>query len=239
VPSGAPGPVLWGLVDLALSENTPAEAVITLRPAFSIAGKVAVDGAALDPASLLVRARPLSAELSLVGEPARVQPDGSFELTGLSSGSYRLDVEGLPASWAIQSMRRDDADILDTPLDVVADTAGVLIGLTNRPSRIAGRLLDAQGRPAIGCRIVVFPLQRVAWGPASRRTLMVPVASDGGYAVSGLTAGAYLLVAITDLDDNDLHDPTFLESLVPAAVPIALTPGEHRALDLRIGGEPE
>jgi len=44
--------------------------------------------------------------------------------------------------------------------------------------------------------------------------------------------GKYLLAAVTDIDRNEQFDPAFLASIVPAAVPLILQPGEKKVQDL-------
>ena len=47
-----------------------------------------------------------------------------------------------------------------------------------------------------------------------------------------LPPGDYLLAAVTDLERNEEYDPAFLASLVTAAVPVTLLPGQRKVQDL-------
>ena len=45
-----------------------------------------------------------------------------------------------------------------------------------------------------------------------------------------------LVAALTDLDPDDLLDPSVLETLAPSAVKVSLADGEQKSQDMRIGG---
>ena len=47
--------------------------------------------------------------------------------------------------------------------------------------------------------------------------------------------GDYLLAALADMQNEDLHSREFLEALVPAAVRVTLIEGKTTRQDLRIG----
>jgi len=59
-------------------------------------------------------------------------------------------------------------------------------------------------------------------------------ATDGRFRIEALPEGAYLLAALTDVQDEDLADPAFLASLASAAVTVTLVDGESSSIDLRI-----
>jgi len=42
------------------------------------------------------------------------------------------------------------------------------------------------------------------------------------------------MVAFGDAEPDDPSDPRFLEPLLPAAIPLTLTPGERKVQDIRI-----
>jgi hypothetical protein len=62
----------------------------------------------------------------------------------------------------------------------------------------------------------------------------VRTGADGRFAVRDLPAGEYLVAAVSDVDAASLADAAFLESLLPAAVPLRLGDGERKSQDLTI-----
>jgi hypothetical protein len=59
--------------------------------------------------------------------------------------------------------------------------------------------------------------------------------TNGRYSMAGLPPGNYLVAALTSIEPGDLADPAFFEIVAAAAVPISLTRGENRTLDLKLG----
>jgi hypothetical protein len=130
---------------------------------------------------------------------------------------------------------------LDTPLEVVAGQDSTLtMTMTDQATEIAGMLIDQLGRPAPEYSVIVFSADRSHWGTAPRRTSgVVKVGSDGGYRITGLPAGSYVLCVVTDVEPNSVADPSFLEELARAGVALTLTEGEKRRQDFKIGtGDP-
>jgi hypothetical protein len=60
------------------------------------------------------------------------------------------------------------------------------------------------------------------------------LSSDGRYRISGLPPGDYYLAVITDVSHDNLDDPSFLESLIPAAVKVVLGEGERKVQDYKV-----
>ena len=116
----------------------------------------------------------------------------------------------------------------------------VLLTFTDQTTEIGGRLVDGANRPAPEYFVFVFPTNRSFWFQGSRR-MRPPTrpANDGGFRVLGLPPGEYYVAALTEFDQNDLYDASFLEQLIPAAFKITLAEGEKRTQDLRIAGGKE
>jgi len=87
-------------------------------------------------------------EGAVSGISARSKPDGSFEILGLSDGSYWLD-----ASWS--SDRDDDGDEpwLDAYVEHVEAGGKPVTLVLARGATIEGRLRDAHGEPVVGAHV--------------------------------------------------------------------------------------
>jgi hypothetical protein len=113
----------------------------------------------------------------------------------------------------------------------------VVVTLTDRTAELAGTLVDATDRPASGYYIVVFPTDRTYWAGASRRVPpAVRSATDGTFRFAGLRAGDYHVVALTDVDPQDL-DAALLAQLVPAAISVSLQDGDRKVQNLKMGAK--
>ena len=168
--------------------------------------------------------------------PLSPQQDGSFTFRGVAPGRYRLALSG-NAGWSLRAAILDGTDLLDAMLEVhtAREVRDIVVTLTDRPTEIAGTLVDELGRPAPEYAIVVFTTDRSLWTKAPRRMSgIVKVASDGRFSVTGLPPGEYFLAALTDLDPSQLNDPPLLEQLAAASLRLTLDEGERKVQDLKV-----
>ena len=150
----------------------------------------------LTPVFLIVNAIPI-ADRTLVtrmmpGGFGRVELDGTFGITGLMPGKYRLSVSGAePLGWRAASAmvpspqnRLPELDALDVPLALGASGGrfGITIKMTHQATVISGQIEDEDGRPAAGTEAVIFAPDPRYWIEGSRR--LRRVAADSGRSTS-------------------------------------------------------
>lgn len=255
------GPTLWAAEDLVIDGRDITGLTLQLQTGSGLSGKIVFEGddpqSPADASRVTVTANDASRESHsaldmfagmLQGSAGGGAKDGTFNVSGLAPGSYRVSF-GAPGNmamfgismgsspWVLKSAMLGDIDVADAAIDVRAgqDVTGIVATFTKAATQISGRLQDAAGRPVSGFPIVVFPADRARWSPGSRRIVSAKPASDGTYKVTGLPAGDYFLCALTDLDPNDLYDAAFLDQLVAGALKITLADGEKKVQDLRLG----
>ena len=240
----AAAPAAWAATDVTMSGSDQSVAM-TLQPSMSLTGRVTFDGTQLKPPSPLTTVRLTLAALDggpvAVGvAPTYAAADGSFTFTGVVPGTYRLaaTVPAASSGWALRSALVDGAESLDRGFEVRPgrNLEGVTVAFTDRPTELTGTLQPPAGTLASDYFIIVFPADRSAWGPGSRRTMMARPTNTGGYSVRNLPPGDYFLAAVADVELNAWFDPAFLEPLVPAALRFTLTESEKKTQDLRVGG---
>jgi hypothetical protein len=162
---------------------------------------------------------------------ARVDDDGAFTLTGIVPGRYRLTTAGTMRSSVVNGQ-----DSLDFPVEVDGsrDIAGAVITLTSQTTELAGSVTNRVGEPAPAYTVVIAPADRRFWVPGARRVQTTRPASDGRYVFRNLPAGAYLLAAVTDIEPGGQFDPSFLEALARAALPVTIGDGGRHTQDIRV-----
>ena len=184
---------------------------IVTTPGRRLAGRISVDGAPAAPEVLnrlkiwtVDRRSGLSVSTTLSGASAIVQPDGTFEVRGVS-GTRAFDVNGLPPGWALKSVRTGGMDVTDSGVELRdADLTDLEVSLTAKPAAIAGTVVDGSNRPVGSAAIIVFPEDRGLWAsPPNRHLASVLTASDGSFEVSSLPAGEYLVALVDDLVDGE------------------------------------
>ena len=169
---------------------------------------------------------------------------GAFALTNLFPGTYLIG--GQPAfgpttdaiTWSLESVVIDGRDVTDVPVEIgEVSPQSFIVTFTDRYQELSGRITNGAGAPMSQHFIVVFPEDKAYWVSGSRRILTTRPGTDGKFVLSGagptnLPAGRYLIAAVTDIDRDEQYDPAFLSSLVPAAVPVTLQPGDKKVQDL-------
>ncbi len=246
---------LWASTELSVNGQNIEGLTLALQPGSTVTGRVAFEASVLTAPTDLTRTRIqmspppaagglMLAETNFSSAPATA--NGTFTLPGIAPGNYTL-AAFIPApagsapgtGWTLKSVVVRDRDVADSSFDVRAgeDVLGVVVTFTDRASEISGNLLDAAGRGAPEYYVFLFPTDKTMWTPSSRR-FRSPVrpANDGRFRFASLPPGEYYLAALTDFDEKDMLDASFIEQILPAAIKITLGEGEKKVQDLKITG---
>jgi hypothetical protein len=249
---------LWAQEPIQVNGQPVGPLNLQLREGLTFAGSVVFEGTTLPPGAVRVSLGATTGNSGLPDVPmfrqnasiAQVTPAGTFELAGIAPGVYSLAVLAagmrlVPTEpgtgWMVKSVRLGDRDLADDGVDMRpgSDLSGVVVTMTDRPSELSGRVLDAASEPFSAFPLVVFSANREHWGVGSRRVTAVQPSTDGSYVVAGLPAGRYYLAVLTEVDIRELASATLLESLIPSALSVTLADGERKTQDIRLaGGEP-
>ena len=221
---------------------------LVLQPAFRMTGRIVFERTTLPPPSAVTTRvsivstnglRSSSAGSTRMGNfpvpQAVAREDGTFELNGIVPDTYNLTVPGAPTGWWLRSAIVNGRDVLDHPLEITGNVTDAVLTFTDRQTTLAGRLVTGGGAAAPAYFVAVFPAERTLWRPGARRIQLLRADTGGTWIARNLPAGDYLIAALTDVDEADLLDPSFLEALAPAAVRVALADGDNKRQDLRIG----
>jgi hypothetical protein len=200
---------------------------------------VSFDGTGEPPADLTSIRIVLSAatpdESGLSSVMGQVSGDGTFTISGVAPGRYRVGVLSA-GGWRGKSVDVAGRDALDFLLDVDPERTlpPAAVTLTRRTAGLSGTLTDSAGRPAPAHTIVVFADDPGYWTPYSRRIHALRPSTDGRFSVPSLPAGSYRIVAVDDLEDGQWFDPVVLRALSGSALAITIADGELKTQDLRV-----
>ena len=162
---------------------------------------------------------------------ATTRHDGTFAFEGIGPGKWRVSGASLPAGWSLRSAMLGGRDTLDVPFEVRLGQpiAGLTVTMTDRPTELTGTVLDAAGQPTSAYAVLAFSVDRRTWTTAPRRVSSAArLSSDGRYRIGGLPPGGYLPGRDQGFQSRRLDDPTYLESLIPAAMKVVMGEGERK-----------
>ena len=243
-PGGGADSILWATANVTVTGDATVSVPLELRRGFKVAGRVTFDAAQKPPADLRgwrVGLTPIVGrnEVSLGVTAAELEADGSFTISGVTPGRFRIQ-PSVPAAagseWLATSISVNGRNMLDDPIEVHGDIAGVAVGFTDRVPTLSGKLLDAAaGAAPSEYYVILFPAERALWTPQSQRIQAVRVATDGQYRFRRVFPGAYLVAATLDVEQGEWMDPSFLQRVAAGAVPVTLADGEQKVQDLTAG----
>ena len=232
-------PVEYASMRVTLSDATPDDdLVVTMKPAATVAGRVAFDGQPPQLArdGLSIRPEGTTPTLNVYRRAATVAADLTFTLRG-AAGEVVLRPVGLPTGWLLKSVMLDDRDITDVPHEFKdTDSNHLTVVLTTRYTELKGSITNDDGSPGAGAQIVFFSEDKKTWFPRSRRVgLLFSVA---GRFQCRLPPGSYYLVALPRsralVERNGVLDPKLLESLIADATRVFIGENESRQVDLKV-----
>jgi hypothetical protein len=251
-------PTLWASADVTVDGRDLSDIVLRLQPGMTVSGRLVFEGASSQTADVSrahvalmpppTGSSPVEIMMTMLTGTisATIAPDGTFTVKGVLPNKYRVTTSGLgillnqaaTSGWTLKSATLGGRDVADAAFEVRPneDVTGIVVTLTDRPSELSGIVTDRAGRPAPGFPILVFSADRRFWTVGSRRVQQARPSSDGRYKLTGLPAGEYYMCALTDLDQNQLYDPSFLESLLPGSFKISIADGEKKTQDLKLAG---
>jgi protocatechuate 3,4-dioxygenase beta subunit len=171
------------------------------------------------------------------GGPPPVKDDFTFELK-TAPGRIGLVpiVQQASNTWRLKSIHVNGSDVTDTGFEVGSQAvSGIEIELTNRLQQITGTVTDARGDGVKDYTVAVFSQDRARWKVATNRYFgLGRPGADGGFKVATLPPGDYYAVALDTIDVSAWQDPELLEGWSRVATAFSLTPGDSRALTLRL-----
>ena len=245
-PAGNP---LWAQQNVDVNGQDLTDIALTLQDGMTVSGRLTFDGKSLqvpDLAQVRLNMMPATQGGISIGVPAaKIEPTGEFTFSGVTPGRYRLmanvPTTGFNASqtWQLKSAIVGGRDTLDTNIEIAPGRSvdGVAVTFTDRSTELTGKLQDGSGNPVSDLMILVFSTDRATWYPQSRRMRQpTQPGSDGMFRFTGLPPGDYYLAAVTDLEQSDWGDPSFMEQVAAASIKISLGEGEKKVQDIRIGG---
>ncbi len=224
------GPASW-LTRQQLNVGTSdLEVQLTPPQMGSFSGRVLFDGEPSSDAGLFVSLQDEDEKDNLMR--AKVSPDGSFSLSRLAAGRYR--VTGGSADYLAAYLQGPAGERLPLTLEITPGaTVHQNLVLTRAVSVIEGTVEKATV-PQIGAFVLLLPrnpLQK--WGYRMDQT-----DSDGSYSLKTIPAGDYSLIALSTGEGIAYRDPKVGTILTRTAQLVRVKGGDHLELKLEVVSTP-
>jgi protocatechuate 3,4-dioxygenase beta subunit len=160
---------------------------------------------------------------------AGVDSDGTFQLSNVAPGTYKISLTGFSANSFIRSATSGNQDALGLGLDVrdgSADNLRIIVG--SNGGSLEGVVNKDTDHPATGATVVLLPDQRDRVGLFKTAT----TDQSGHFTIRGVLPGPYRVLAFTSLEPNIYFDPVFTEMYESQSKAITIDEGGHVQLRL-------
>lgn len=229
--------IFWGRAAIHVTDEDIRNVIVEMRSGLTLSGAINLTRSSSNAATVELIRLPITIVPAHPGlsraAPPRILPNGRFTATNLIPGEYFIRVGLLPPGWHLKSITHGGRNLVDQPavLDD-GELSGVTITLTDRGAVVHGGVRDGRLQPASGATVIVTP---VASGVSSiNRTRHTRASTNGQFAVAGLPAGEYLIVAFDDAAAEGWQDGPVLTQLRALSTRISLRENEDRTIQLRL-----
>ncbi len=231
-----------GRADVVVSGNDVDNIQIVTGRGGIIRGRIVTDDGSvpsMQARDMRILAQPAGDGLPFNIRPQAVEPDGTFEVSGIMGRVILTWMSsGNAGDWRLKSALMGTVDIADTPVDVRPGqiVEGVEVVLTQQVTEVSGMALDARNEPVLDAAVVVFAANAERWdaGPRSRWVRVTRPDATGAYRVRLTPGEDYLVMATRAAELSTLMDPGYLASAREVATPFSIREGERKTLDVRV-----
>jgi len=218
--------------------NSDVEGVsLLLENGFNVNGKLTSEGRSPNDGALSGIRIQLQSEPNLppLAIPAvNAEADGTFSITGVSPGNYRISIGAVPRNMYVKSALLGGVDILNTGGIVLeGEPRGALdIILGNSPGSLDSAVVDNRQMPVAGATVVLVPDS----ARRKRYDLFRQATSDssGRIHLDNVVPGDYKVFAWEVVESNAWTDPDFLRSYESNGVAVRVTEGGRGAADVQV-----
>jgi hypothetical protein len=219
------------------------DAAITMRLAKGgrVTGRLVSERGSLPPdAAFLVEAFQAAPSPGVTlppsGGSARVSGSSAFELTELLGPRQLRARPAVAAAWFVTAILHDGRNLLDETIDFKGGEtlADVQIVVSDRVGALTGSAVDAQGTRLSDYFVLVFPEEADSVARLRRLAKAGRSNQKGDFTIENLPPGAYLAVAVDDVED--LMPPTLenLDRFRPDATPVTIEAGRTTTATLKL-----
>ncbi len=213
---------------------------VILQPGFKVAGRLLIEG---QPAKTTQGSPVIQVNLRLdppvngPGFPPTAgtvnSTDGSFTVTGVSSGTYRVAVTNLPKNAYVKSALLGGTEVLNAGVRIDGEPGGALeIQIGQNPGTFDAAVIDDNQEAASGATVVLVP-------DPSRRQRQDAYRSattneSGRVHFEGVIPGDYKVFAWDEVEFSAWQDPDFIRMYEDRGKPLRILENGTASGELRL-----
>jgi len=209
---------------------------LTARPGISISGRVRADGLAsiadLPGYERMTLVFAAADDLTSPPPSPRFNADGSFTVTNVFPGSYRIRIDGRPTDVFMKNVALSGADLMREALTVADSFSGTLDVLVSpRAGQLEGNLTDKTSKPVTGVQVTLVPTQF-----RSRRELYRTAITDasGHFTIASVTPGEYEAFAWEELEPFSYFDADAIRKFESQGTPFSIGEAAKAKVEVKI-----
>jgi hypothetical protein len=165
------------------------------------------------------------------GLPPRPAADGTFSLTKITPGDYKLVITGLDPTMYIKDAHIDRADVLQG-ISIGDRVDGMLdIVISTNAGQIDGTVVDAAGKPVTAVQAVLIP-DRLRNRYDLFKTAVT--GANGRFTIRGITPGDYKLFAWEDIEPFSYFDAEVVAPFEAKGRPVHIQDNSKETLEVKI-----
>jgi uncharacterized surface anchored protein len=161
-----------------------------------------------------------------------INADGTFTLTNIFPGEYRLSLVSIPQDYYIKEARNEQTDVLNQPWVIGDSVRGNLdIVVSSGAGQIEGTVTDARSQPVSSIQTWLLPDQ-----DRGRTELIRNAVSDqnGKFTIRGVPPGNYKLFAWDGLESNAFFDPEVMRQYEQQGKAVRVAEGAKQTADVKV-----
>lgn len=206
-------PVLGARVPVDVVSTDIDGVSLLLETGFNVNGRISIQGQASNADLSAARIQLLSdPQLPPLTVPVVFpEADGSFSISGVTPGMYRLSAQGLPRNTYVSSARLGGVDILNGGLRIDSAPNGALdIVLGNTPGTLEATVVDDRQLPVAAVTVALVP----DGAQQKRYDIYRNATSDasGRIRLDNVVPGDYRIYAWESVENGAWTDPDFMRA---------------------------
>jgi len=237
---------LSGKLDFTIKDENLEGLTLQLEPGVTVSGVLKLDGndwqsqfnqpadASGAPAPVPHPTMMLVSDEGIgLSNGARANDDGSFRFQPLGTGSYMLNVSGLPKGAYVKSARYGPEDVTRAPLRIGASPVPLEIDVSSKGAAVTGALASESGEPMPGVMVTAWP-KIPNPGSTTHGVKSISTDQNGAFTISALAPGDYYVAAWEEVDSSLRQEPDFLARFTDQATAVKLDESAQASVSVKV-----